>query len=327
MNERQGPTTESGHLLITLMIAITVMSILLGAAFQQWSVIVHRDKEEELIFRGGQYVDAIIRYRMDHGGALPTSLADLAKPGPRGFRFIRKLFTDPFEIPTEDGGDEWQLAGFGDDEEGRGWGLLYLGPGGKWIYDPQAAQRAAEGAGHSGGNIPPEFQNRGLTSTSAGFGGIPGLPGIGQGMPGGLGPGTPGGLPAGPTGAGLPGQGLQPRGLPGAVGGLQGQLPVGGQGLGGGFPVGGAALGQQIVGVVSRSGKKGFRRYQQREIYWDWQFHIFTVLRVPTQRQTPGGPRTPTGRGLGPGGKLFPPGTVAPPPTPKGLENRPKKPN
>ena len=255
-SENQEYGRQSGHLLITLMVALMVLAILLGVAFQQWSIINRRDLEQELIFRGGQYVDAIIKYRTEHAGALPTDLEQLYQPGPRGLRYIRKLFKDPFDY----------------DEEG--WGLLYLGPGGKWIFDPQAAKRFAEDATGGGG---PEFP-------ASPFGGS-GLTSIGLGMQGQAASASNafGVLP--PTGGGRRNAG----GNTGALGTLDLNAI------------------QPIVGVVSRAGNKAFYRFRQQDYYWDWQFHIFAVIREPMQGQRPPSP-VALPRGLGPGGKLYPPG-------------------
>ena len=85
---------EGAALLIILMIIVTITSIALAAATQAWSVTWRRDNEEELIFRGNQYVDAILAYRKEHQGQFPSNLDDLFKPGPRRLRYIRKLYRD-----------------------------------------------------------------------------------------------------------------------------------------------------------------------------------------------------------------------------------------
>jgi type II secretory pathway pseudopilin PulG len=113
---RRGPAPggskdpESGHLLLVVM---------LGAAVQQWSAVQRRENEEELIFRGKQYVRAIKLYQAEHGGALPTSLEILVKPGPRRLRYIRKLFRDPMA------------------PDGK-WGILLAHPSGRGYINPNA---------------------------------------------------------------------------------------------------------------------------------------------------------------------------------------------
>jgi type II secretory pathway pseudopilin PulG len=124
---RGGRRAESGHLLLIVMIGLTVMAIMLAAAVQQWSTIQRRESEKELIFRGNQYVKAIRLYQKEHGGALPTSLESLAEPGPRGLRYIRKLFRDPMTPP-----------------QGK-WGILLADPSGKGYINPNAPPPAEEG--------------------------------------------------------------------------------------------------------------------------------------------------------------------------------------
>jgi type II secretory pathway pseudopilin PulG len=120
------PSRESGHLILAVMIGLTVTAIMLTAAIQQWSVVERREKEEELIFRGNQYVKAIKRYQMEHGGAFPTSLELLIQPGPRRLRYIRKLFRDP-------------LA-----PDGK-WGILLADPSGRGFINPNALPPEKEG--------------------------------------------------------------------------------------------------------------------------------------------------------------------------------------
>src|SRR3989475_11925931 len=112
MPDRGRMRSESGAILIVFMVTLAVAAIALGAAVQAWSTTWRRDNEEELIFRGNQYVDAIISYRKEHGGQFPLNLQDLYKPGPRRPRYIRRLYKEPI----------------GKDGEG---GLLYLMPGGQ----------------------------------------------------------------------------------------------------------------------------------------------------------------------------------------------------
>ncbi|MFQ6084045.1 MAG: type II secretion system protein [Candidatus Aminicenantia bacterium] len=81
---------DKGYTLIVLMIGISVMSIFLMVAVPVWQTTIQREKEEELIFRGKQYVEAIRIYQMKHPGAFPKSLEELLKE-----KCIRKLYKDP----------------------------------------------------------------------------------------------------------------------------------------------------------------------------------------------------------------------------------------
>jgi type II secretory pathway pseudopilin PulG len=93
--------SQAGYNLVILMVVMTVMSILVAAALPAWTAVIRRDKEEELIFRGLQYAEAIRLFRNRTGG-LPTRLEQLIEVKPR---CIRQLWKDPM---TEDG--KWLLV-------------------------------------------------------------------------------------------------------------------------------------------------------------------------------------------------------------------------
>jgi len=76
--------------LIILLIAISVMSIGLIIATPVWMTQIQREKEEELIFRGNQYVEAVRIYQMKYPGKYPKSLEELLKE-----KCLRKLYPDP----------------------------------------------------------------------------------------------------------------------------------------------------------------------------------------------------------------------------------------
>ncbi len=141
-------SSEQGHLLITLVIAIAISMILLTVATRAWTSVIQRDKEEELIFRGQEYSRALVKFRKAMG-RLPVDLKELVERGPRNERFIRKLYTDPM---TPDGK----------------WNLLYLGPDGRTLINPHL--------------IPPEEEG-GFTGLGGRGRRGQGQPGVGQRMP------------------------------------------------------------------------------------------------------------------------------------------------
>ena len=96
--------SEAGYNLVVLAVMITVMNIAVAAALPYWSSWAKRQNEEELIFRGLQYAEAIRLFRVRQG-RLPTALEELIEVEPR---VIRQLWPNPM------------------DEEGR-WGLLMQG--------------------------------------------------------------------------------------------------------------------------------------------------------------------------------------------------------
>lgn len=88
-----------GTTLIILLVIMTVMAIGLMAAVPLWRTEVQREKEEELIFRGRQVVEAVRLYQAKHPGRYPSSLEELFRE-----RCLRRLYQDPM---TPSG--EWQL--------------------------------------------------------------------------------------------------------------------------------------------------------------------------------------------------------------------------
>ena len=92
---------QEGYTLAALMILIMVMSIMMAIAVRGWTTYVQREKEQEAIFRGLQYAEAIRVFQQRHG-RLPTQLEELIKVEPRS---IRQLYPNPLH-------------------EGGAWGML-----------------------------------------------------------------------------------------------------------------------------------------------------------------------------------------------------------
>lgn len=80
-----------------LAVLITVTSIALAAALPVWTHAMKREREEELIFRGLQYAEAI-RVFQNRFGRLPVRLEELVKTEPRS---IRRLWRDPITESPE----------------------------------------------------------------------------------------------------------------------------------------------------------------------------------------------------------------------------------
>jgi len=80
---------NEGYTLAGALCLIAVMSIFMALAVQSWSWIKQRENEEELIFRGREYVEAIARYHQKFN-SFPPDIETLEK-----LKFIRKLYKDP----------------------------------------------------------------------------------------------------------------------------------------------------------------------------------------------------------------------------------------
>jgi hypothetical protein len=109
--------------MVGLLAAVAILMIFSTVVFQEWSELMRREREEEMIFRAKELVRGIYRYRLDHAGAGPVKLEQLMEPGPRGQYYLRRLYEDPLVA------------------DGK-WGLLYQGPGGT-IIDPSAGDPLA----------------------------------------------------------------------------------------------------------------------------------------------------------------------------------------
>lgn len=103
---RGRPGADAGYNMVVLMVLVTVLNVLVAAALPAWSGAIQREKEEELIFRGLQYAEAIRIFQIRFGRP-PARLEELIEVEPRS---IRRLWEDP-------------LTG-----QAR-WGLLFAGGG------------------------------------------------------------------------------------------------------------------------------------------------------------------------------------------------------
>lgn len=82
-------------MLIMLMMVVFLLSLGLLVAGPVWQTQVQREKEEELIFRGGQYVEAVRLFTRKNAGRFPADFEELEEN-----RFLRRAYRDPM---TESG--------------------------------------------------------------------------------------------------------------------------------------------------------------------------------------------------------------------------------
>ncbi len=93
-------TNQDGVTYLFVMMLVVVMSISLMGVTQQWSVIMKRDREAELLFRGTRIKEAIERYVADYEvqkatrpNRWPLSLEQLTKKSPK--RYLQAVYKDP----------------------------------------------------------------------------------------------------------------------------------------------------------------------------------------------------------------------------------------
>jgi type II secretory pathway pseudopilin PulG len=226
----QESSRESGYAMAALLVAVSVMAIVMTVAMPTWRQMVQREKEQELIFRGQQYVRAIQLYQRKFAGAYPPDFDTLVKA-----KVLRKKYKDPM---VEDG--EFELVYQGSlimPPAGRGGGAGQRGgtPGSQpaFSFDSRSgtSTRGGQIVGPRGGVVGVRSKNtaesiriyNGATHYNEWrFVFTPTVIGPGTGRPGGpgtarpgMGPGRggPGGPPAGPGGV---------RGGPRGTGGQRG---------------------------------------------------------------------------------------------------------
>lgn len=94
-------TNQQGAMLIILLIAVVVIGLASAMTGTTWSTMAQRDKEEQLLWVGQQYVRAIQSYyETGHAGiapSFPRNLDELLRD-PRAaqvVRHLRKIYKDP----------------------------------------------------------------------------------------------------------------------------------------------------------------------------------------------------------------------------------------
>jgi hypothetical protein len=105
---------QRGYALLMLMFFIALMMIAVTAAGPRILQEGKRDKEQEMVWRGKQYIRGIKLY-YKKTGRFPRELDDLTKPKLGSLRFMRQAYKDPMN--GEDGS----------------WRMLYVGPAGNII--------------------------------------------------------------------------------------------------------------------------------------------------------------------------------------------------
>lgn len=105
---------ESGYALLFMIFLVATLLLLATVANPNVVTQGRREKEEEMIWRGNQYVRAVrLFYRKN--GHYPQSLEELTKPNAANVHFLRKAYVEPMN--TTDGS----------------WRLIYVSPSGQLI--------------------------------------------------------------------------------------------------------------------------------------------------------------------------------------------------
>jgi type II secretory pathway pseudopilin PulG len=88
-----GIRNERGYMLAVVAVFTSVLLVMLSAAEINWQKAIQREQEEELIFRGKQFMRAIELWQRKFPGTYPTTIDALLYPGT--VRFLRRKWKDP----------------------------------------------------------------------------------------------------------------------------------------------------------------------------------------------------------------------------------------
>ena len=242
---------QRGYAMAALLVSMSVMAVLMGAALPVWSHATQREREEELIWRGEQYRRAIMLFQRKYANTFPPTVDILVEQ-----KFLRKKYKDPV---TD---DEFQIIPVGGTQPGA------PGLGGRPGGSPQsgATQPGATrpGGAQQAGGTQTSGTGRAGSSPNSGFGGQQQNSGFGSPQNTGFGSQQSSGFGSQQNTAG----GAGSFGASGGAGAL-GQ-PGTQSAFGSGTP--GTQLAMGIQGVTSKSKKTSIKLYNGMNTYNQWAF-------------------------------------------------------
>ena len=146
--------SNEGFALAALIIFMTALSIVLAASLPVYQVQAQRELEEELIFRGQEYVRAIQKYQRQFG-IFPPSIDALIDTN--GIRYLRRPYIDPIT------GEGFRLLTVNPDGTINGSTLLQAGANPALFQGGTPQMFGAPGSGQGeGGNGPGSGSRRQL---------------------------------------------------------------------------------------------------------------------------------------------------------------------
>src|SRR6267154_1418937 len=154
---RTAAESQGGYAMLMVIFLTTVLLLGAIAAAPYIRTERQREKEQEMIWRGKQYVRGIkLYYRKT--GRFPTSVDDLTKPKLGSLRFMRQAYKDPMN--KADGA----------------WRFIYVGPSGQLVGSlkpPQTFQMPGVGAAQFGTPAGANPQQQTTSFGASGFGQSP----------------------------------------------------------------------------------------------------------------------------------------------------------
>jgi hypothetical protein len=239
---------QAGYALLYAIFLSATLLVLAAAAAPSILNQGRREREQQLIWRGNQYVRGIRLY-FQKNGRFPQNKEELLN-GTLDVHFVRKAFKDPVNAAA---GDDWRM--------------IYVSPSGQLTgsvrYHSLQEMAAALGGGDSLPNLATLLGGGAGAQAGAGRGGAPAAAGpqgpargvIGRG-------GLPGAPPA--AGADAAGQGRGEAQPLGPLGQPIEQAPL--------EAVDGPVIGASMIGIASKVKQTSLLVYQGRDSYFDWEF-------------------------------------------------------
>lgn len=303
-------------MLVMIMFFLALLMLSMAVAAPTTINAIQRDREEEMVWRGKQYVRGVrLFYLKTH--RFPVELDDLTKPKTLGVRYMRKAYKDPMNL--SDGS----------------WRLIYLGPGGtligslksKCLNSVLTGQGSASGIANSATGGASSFGGGTNTFSSSSFGGssFSTAPNSSNSLSG-----SSGATSAGSTAAACGGQtganSSDPNASQGSSDAMNQPHDIASTDL----PP--TVMGGNIIGVGSKVDKQSFlwydkaRNYRLFEFVWDPTIDVLTGQRQGGQipgAVTPG-TVNPSGTPLGQSGNPVSPGQMPnAPASPNGPDSPP----
>jgi type II secretory pathway pseudopilin PulG len=282
---------ESGYTLLIVLLIVATILLITAAAAPNIYIEGRRERDEEMIWRGQQYVRAIGLYYKKYGH-YPQTIDDLVKSNNQ-IRFLRQAYPDPMN--REDGS----------------WRLIYVGPGGVLINSVMYTNIAQVG-------LP--------MGTNAALGGI--APAAGEGSSGAAGQGAEAaGQNSGVGAEGVPGTAASAgeQNIPGAAAptaGAPGSTPLEASPEDQSQPAPlnmNDVVGGSLVGVGSKIKRPSIKVFNGGTTYYQWEFiwkpPLAGVGGAAAGPQTPGTAATP-GTTSAPGSNSTMPSTSPAPNSP-----------
>jgi type II secretory pathway pseudopilin PulG len=272
--KRRTRSGEDGYILVAVIFMMAILILSLAVAVPKVRESIQRDRDEETMQRGKQYIRAIqLYYRKFH--AYPPNVDALVKTNE--IRFLRKKYIDPTT-----GKEEWKPVMWGQNKTPCAMGFF-------------GQPLPAIGAGGCSGGIGPSGNNLNGPGSSTPNGSIfSSTPGTATPTTGTSTTGTTTTDQSGngtvPGASGTPNAG-GPAGQPGTTPGS----PAGSNPIGSGQTFGGAG----IIGFSPQSPKQSILVYKKKNHYIDWEF-LYSPLMDQQQMTSgtgltgqPGAPTTP----------------------------------